>query len=192
MRGKILLKALEILKTSVKSQVDFFEAVLVSGYGASMGRIDYEYNKIRRAREVEKYNERDLEERKRKLRVFISKMKHDGLIDMVGNNNTKIKISEKGREKIKELKSKLPDRRYKKENQNQLIIISFDIPEKLRRKRNWLREVIRNLGFNMIHQSVWLGKIKIPKNFIKDMDDLKILEYVEIFEINKTGTLKKF
>lgn len=191
MKGKILLKALEILKTGVESQVDFFEAILASGYGASMGRIDYEYDKIQRARKVEKYNERELEERKKRLRVFISKMKHDGLIEMTGSGNKKVRISKKGREKIKELKSKLPDRHYKKEDQDQVVIISFDIPEKLRRKRNWLREVIRNLGFNMIHQSVWFGKTKIPENFVKDMGDLKILEYVEIFEISKTGTLNK-
>ncbi len=191
MKGEILLKVLEILKTGVESQVDFFEAILASGYGAGMGRIDYEYNKIQRVREVEKYNERELKERKKRLRVFISKMKHDGLIENTGSSNEKIKISEKGKEKIKELKSRLPDRRYKKEDQDQLVIISFDIPEKLRRKRNWLREVIRNLGFSMIHQSVWFGKTKIPESFINDMNELKILEYVEIFEISKTGTLKK-
>ena len=191
MKGQILLKALEILKTGVMNQVDFFEAVLASGYGANMGKIDYKYRKIQQTKRQKKYIEDDLEKRKRRLQVFISKMKHSGLIKKVDHNNLKIKISEKGREKIRKLKNKLPNRRYKKEGRGQTVIISFDIPEKLRRKRNWLREVIRNFGFEMVHQSVWIGKTKIPENFIKDIEDLKILEYVEIFEISKIGTLKK-
>lgn len=96
----------------------------------------------------------------------------------------------KGEKKVGELKNRLPNRHYKKEDKKSLIIMSFDIPEKLRRKRNWLREVLRNLGFNMIHQSVWIGKSKIPKHMIDDLERIKILEFVEILEISKTGTLK--
>ena len=93
--------------------------------------------------------------------------------------------------KLTQLKNKLPTRHYGKTNQNKLVIISFDIPEKFRRKRDWLREVIRNLGYKMIHQSVWIGKTGIPKQFILDLEEMNILEYVEVFEINKRGSLKK-
>lgn len=190
MKGQILLKALEILKEGVMNQVDFFEAVLASGYGASGGRLDYEFNKIQCRQKQGEYQEKELKNRKRRLQIFLSKMRQDGLIS-INNQNKKVKISGKGEDKIRKLKNKLPERHYKKEDQNQVIIISFDIPEKLRRNRNWLREVIRNLGFEMIHQSVWIGKTKIPQNFIEDLETLKILEFVEIFEISKTGTLKK-
>jgi len=188
MRGKILLTALEILKETAISQIDFFAAVLNAGYGASMGKLDYEYEKIQRAREQAEATERELQRRKRRLQVFISQMKHDGLIS---NYQGKIKISKKGKQKLRELKNKLPARYYPKEKQNHLTIISFDIPEKLRPKRNWLREVIRNLGFQMIHQSVWVGKMKIPETLILDLEEMKILEYIEMFEITKTGSLKK-
>ncbi|OGI66267.1 hypothetical protein A3A95_01970 [Candidatus Nomurabacteria bacterium RIFCSPLOWO2_01_FULL_39_18] len=188
MRGKILLKALEILKDGVISQIDFFEAVLASGYGASMNKIDYEYRKCQRVSEFRKYNEEDLRKRRRRLQVFISKLKHDGLIKEVKN---KLTISNAGRKKILDLKNNLPDRHYQTENQRGLVIISFDIPEKLRRKRNWLREVVKNLQFGMVHKSVWIGKVKIPHEFILDLELLKIIEFVEIFEIGKTGTLKK-
>ena len=183
------MKALEILKDCALNQADFFEAVLASGYGAGMGKIDYEYAKRQHARENRFWRERELEERRKRLRNFLYQMKHDGLIEETKNG--KVDISEKGKQKINQLKNKLPDRHYKKESTEKIIIISFDIPEKLRGKRDWFREVIRNLGFKMTHQSVWIGKRKIPKVLIDDLEDLKILEYVEIFEVTKSGTLRK-
>lgn len=191
MKGAILLKALDIIKDQAVSQADFFSAVLVSGYGAGMGKINYEYQKLQQIREGEKDRRNDLRNRKIRLGRFISKMKHDGLIDEVGGNKSKFMISKLGRIKLNQLKNSLPSRYYKKENQNNPIIVSFDIPERLRRKRNWIREVIKNLGFEMVHQSVWIGKTKIPKAMIEDLEKLKILEFVEIFEVGKTGTLKK-
>jgi len=191
MRGKILLSILESLYDQALSQVDFFEAVLASGYGASMGKIDYEHNKRQSAREHEIFRKLKLKERKRRLEKFIYKMKRDGLIEKVGKNGNKFKISKEGKLKLKHLKDALPERYYELENKVNLAIISFDIPEKFRRKRDWLREVIRNLGFEMVHKSVWIGKRKIPKKMVLDLERLGILEFVEIFEISKTGTIEK-
>ncbi|OGI76246.1 CRISPR-associated endonuclease Cas2 [Candidatus Nomurabacteria bacterium RIFCSPHIGHO2_02_FULL_42_19] len=189
MKGQILLKALETIKDSALSQVDFFEAVLRSGYGAGMGKINYEYTKIQRAREGKLWHERNREERKKRLQNFLYQMKHDGLIEEAENKN--LIISELGRQKIKELKSRLPDRHYKIKSIDEVVIISFDIPEKLRHKRNWFREVVKNLGFQMVHQSVWMGKKKISHKLIDDLEELKILEYIEIFKVTKSGSLKK-
>ncbi|MFA6076908.1 MAG: hypothetical protein WC735_02425 [Candidatus Paceibacterota bacterium] len=188
MRGKILLKALEFLCQGAMNQVYFFGAVLAAGYGASSSRINYEYNKRRRISEDGKEKIEALQNSRRRLTIFISKMKHDGLIE---TENNKFKISGKGIDKLNKLRNNLPGRFYERNHKGNSVIISFDIPERLRRKRNWLREVIRNFGFRMIHQSVWMGKGKVPKDFIEDLENLKILEFVEIFEISKTGSLKK-
>ena len=190
MKGKILLSALEVLKDCALSQIDFFEAVLASGYGASMGKIDYEFSKRQKARNAAMSLEQESKERSKKLMNFIYQMKYDGLIREIKEKG-KFKLSKKGKDKIKELKNKLPDRHYPKKNQKNMVIVSFDVPERLRRKRNWLREVIKNLGFGMIHQSVWVGKIKIPEQLIFDLENMRILEYVEIFEVTKLGSLKK-
>src|SRR3989344_3197224 len=193
MRGEILTKILEFLYTEVITQANFITAVLASGYGASMGKIDFEYRKRQRISENNKWHVKEQNKRINRLKIFLAKMKHDGLIEKTNKNNEiKIKISEKGKKKLKYLKNRLPYRKYSKEKQRAVVIISFDIPERLRKKRRWLREVIKNLGFEMIHQSLWTGKVKIPKEFILDLENLKILEYVEIFQISKTGTLKKF
>ncbi|MFA4975258.1 MAG: hypothetical protein WC839_02720 [Candidatus Paceibacterota bacterium] len=190
MKGKILLKALELLYNGTMTQVDFFGAVLVAGYGAGSSKIEYEYQKRRRISEAKKSQVEILKDRKRRLTIFISKMKHDGLIE--NSENNKFTISSKGIDKLSKLRNNLPTRFYEKKiEESSSIIISFDIPERLRRKRNWLREVIKNFGFKMVHQSVWVGKGKIPADFIKDLENLKILEFVEIFEISKLGSLNK-
>jgi len=194
MKGDILLKALEILKEQTMSQVDFIDAVLSSGYGASMNEIDFKFKNNQKNRKDKNVSSDNMIERKKRLYVFISKMKRDGLIEEKfkdGKDGDKFSLSTKGNIKLSQLKNRLPSKYYKKEIQNSSIIISFDIPERLRRKRDWIREVIRNLGFEMVHQSVWIGNVKIPKVFILDLENLNILEYVEIFEITKSGTLKK-
>lgn len=184
-----MLQALELLKDCTMSQADFLQAVLAAGYGAGMGKLDHEYGKIRRAREKREWQDKKAKERAKRLRNFLYQMKHDGLIELDKKNN--LTLSESGGQKISKLKSAMPNRHYQKESSNRITIISFDIPEKLRPRRDWLREVMKNLGFKMIHQSVWIGKKKIPTKFIKDLEDMKILEHVEIFQVTKEGTLKK-
>ena len=156
-----------------------------------MSKIEFEYQKHRKLSGAQKLRSKDLMEKRERLQKFLSKLKYDGLINEIKGENPKFAISDKGRVKLAQLKNKLPTRYYEKVAQDRSVIISFDIPEKLRGRRDWLREVIRNLGFKMIHQSVWVGKIKIPRQFILDLEEINILGYIEIFEISKMGSLKK-
>lgn len=191
-KGAILIKILEFLENEASSQVNLIEAILISGYGASMGKIDYEYEKIQQASEIQKFKIKEFRINKLRLQKFLSKLKKDGLIENIKGDKNKIAISKTGTIKLFKLKRKLPFKIYTLDNKNtNPVIISFDIPEKLKNKRNWLREVIQNLGFEMVHKSVWLGKGKIPKQLILDLEGMKILEFVEIFEVTKSGTLKK-
>ena len=70
-----------------------------------------------------------------------------------------------------------------------LVIVAFDIPERVRRYRDWFRSVLENLGLTMIQKSVWMGKIKIPKALIDDLAELKLIDFVEIFEVGNEGSL---
>ena len=45
------------------------------------------------------------------------------------------------------------------------VMVLFDIPEKKRKIRNWLRLQLKLWEFEMIQQSVWLGKGPLPKEF---------------------------
>ena len=185
-RGEIIYKILDFFEDRALDQVDFISAFLKAGYGASSGKIQTEINIFSKEREASKFNK----QRKRQLQKYISKLKSQGLV--VQDSDQKIKISPEGREKLNKIrKTKTLDKNsYHKESGNKVIIVSYDIPTTFNRERDLIREVLKILEFRMIHQSVWVGKIKLPEKFIKDLEGLKILEYIEILEVTKQGTLK--
>lgn len=70
-------------------------------------------------------------------------------------------------------------------------IIMFDIPEKEKRKREWLRAALVAMGCRRLQKSVFAGRIKLPEQFLDDVRLLHLLPHVEIFAITKTGSLKQ-
>ncbi|MBU0998945.1 hypothetical protein KKG24_01360 [Patescibacteria group bacterium] len=65
------------------------------------------------------------------------------------------------------------------------ILISFDIPEKKKKTRDWLRNQIKYWDFEMIHKSLWLGYGPLPKEFNDRLKQLGIEKNVRIFKIKK-------
>ncbi len=186
MRGDILLKILGFLENQSAEITDLFGAFLDAGYGASMGRVEHKY----RIRHEKRYVQQINRDKKRHLQKYLFKLKTDGLI--LENASQQIKLSTKGRKKLGSLKkNRILDRSlYKKENGDRVIIISYDVPISFNKERNILRNILRVLGFNMVHKSVWIGKVKLPKQFIIALEKLEILEFVEILEVTKSGSLK--
>ncbi|MDO8470318.1 MAG: hypothetical protein Q7S84_04920 [bacterium] len=149
--------------------------------------------------------EREFEERSRERRArlesrlryqqTISRLVRGGLVERVGNRkNARFRLSLRG---IREFKKRAehpqpPDPRiYPSEPARTAItIVSYDIPERDRWKRTWIRSVLVSLGYRMVHQSVWVGTRKLPDRFLKDARELGILHCMEIFEVSKTGTLR--
>ena len=128
--------------------------------------------------------------------LCLPKLKQSGLLEEKVKKGSKFfNLTQKGRNKLSQLdkrnKEAIPDNFYNKGKSNQFVIIIFDIPEIERKKRSWLRSALVNLGFRMIQKSVWVGKIKIPEEFLKDLSKLRMIDFVEIFEISKAGSLKQ-
>jgi len=71
-----------------------------------------------------------------------------------------------------------------------VIVISYDIPVAFNKERNILRDMLRTLGLYMVHRSVWVGKVVLPERFVIDLNKLGVMDYVEILEVTKNGTLK--
>jgi len=61
------------------------------------------------------------------------------------------------------------------------LIVIFDIPEKKKRYRDWLRMELIGFGFTMIQKSVWLGP-SLPKEFIEYLDEAGLLKDVRFFQ----------
>lgn len=68
------------------------------------------------------------------------------------------------------------------------VMVLFDIPERKRKTRNWLRLQLKLWGFEMLQQSVWLGKGPLPKEFTVRLGLLDISKCVKIFKIQSLKT----
>src|SRR3989338_5484724 len=66
---------------------------------------------------------------------------------------------------------------------NMKVMVLFDIPEKKRKTRNWLRSQLKLWDFEMLQQSVWLGKGPLLKEFTVRLRLLDVHKGVKIFKI---------
>ncbi len=91
-----------------------------------------------------------------------------------------LKVTPVGQKRIKDIFSPPV---YSDNWNSKWYLVSFDIPEKLRLKRNILRENLEKLNFGKLQNSVWIS----PYNFLGDVkeivDSLDIKPYV-IFSIS--------
>ena len=122
---------------------------------------------------------------KKNFSSIISKLKKDGLIESKGSKKRFLwSITKKGK-KYLERKDTLP----KHDGITRIVI--FDIPERERKKRRWLRENLLELEYRQLQKSVWIGDAPLSEKFYKDSDILSLREYVYIFTVLGKGTLEK-
>jgi DNA-binding transcriptional regulator PaaX len=195
----ITLRLLESLKDFTLDSVELWGVFFSLGYGASLNKVQYELLKkqpgTKNMKSLSKISKDDFNKSRNKFYAMVSNLQKDGLLEVSKKEEKKyFKITKKGKEKLLILKNKeinkLPSKSYKKIKNNNLIIVMFDIPESEKRKRVWLRSALIILGFKMIQKSVWMAKVKIPKDFLIDLTNIRIINFVEVFEISKTGSLK--
>jgi hypothetical protein len=196
MRGSITLKILEIISDMGENAVDGFTAFMNAGYGASFSKLNYELSKAQESRASGSISGEDAMRFRQRYANIISRLKSDGLIAAKENSGRKsFFLTPKGIKKMLGLKEKssrlLPSAHYTKETGKEPIIATFDIPETERWKRDWLRNALYNLDFKMVQQSVFIGMVKIPQEFLDDLKQLRLVKHVEIFGVNKTGTLEQ-
>src|SRR3989344_2043986 len=194
-KGEITLKILEMVSKMALLPIEIIWAMGVAGYGASMKDFDRE---IRKFREGESGSRKfGVDSRtKQNYRKLFYKLKKEGFIaEKIEQGGRFLIRTKRGAEKFVRLKN-LKDRflltsyKYKLEKTDKVVIVIFDVPEKEKWKREWLRNTLRELGMKNVQKSVFIGKVKIPELFLENMRKLHAIYYVEIFEIGKTGTLK--
>jgi CRISPR-associated endonuclease Cas2 len=188
MKGDYTFRVLEVLAEGSRRSADLVEVFLTSNYGASYGTLQYNLQKKSAERAKTDFKRAST----KRFYDLIYRLKRDGLIQI--NKNETLDITAKGKQFWERLRKRknanIPSNRYRSATSDRFIIVAFDIPEKERRKRNWLRSVLKNIGLTMTQKSLWLGKVKLPPELIADLHKLDMTDYVEIFEITKTGSLK--
>lgn len=190
MKGELTLHILESLEGVAHTAAFLFD-VFTSGYGES-------YRKLRRGPPLNSSRSRwrtDEARIRHNYQVFLSSLKRDGLIDAASSRSRVHRLTSKGFERLARLrerwKHRLPVSRYRESGVSESTIVVFDVPEGERKKRSWLRAVLKRLQFKMIQKSVWFGVSKLPSDFLEDMRRCGVWPYVEIFSITKRGTLRR-
>ena len=181
-----MYKILSFLEGGALSAIDLADVFIRSGYGASIGKIEYEFSKKGERRIKNQINQ----EKIRRIRKYLSKLDKEGFISK--NLSEKINLTREGKKKLSIYKKSflLNKTDYKKEIGHNVIMVSYDIPVAFNKERDILRDLLNMLGFKLVHKSVWVGKVKLPKEFILDLGKLGIFDYVEILDVTKNGSLK--
>ena len=123
--------------------------------------------------------------------ALLQRLQAEGLLATEGSGQRKIwKLTRKG---IASLRTRRASREASASYTQAagVTVISYDVPERLRKERAQLREILQMMGFEQAHKSVWFGQKRITKKFLERLRELHLLDCVHIFEITKTGTLKK-
>ena len=189
-RGEITEKILNVLFAVALSTGDVIEAMLTSPYGSSYPYLEKRISEIESGR-------RQNEENFRKDKIFrnlLYRLQKDGLIKK-DPKGILWRLTTSGKEELhllRKYRKQYPSlAKYPEVEEGELKVISFDIPERYKHKRNWLRGVLRVFEFQMVHKSVWAGRAQLPREFLDDLRDLDLVQYVEIFAATKAGSLEK-
>lgn len=65
------------------------------------------------------------------------------------------------------------------------LMVIFDIPENDRNKRQKLRLLLRELRFVQTQKSVWMSEYECRDYLKAEIDDLKLGDYVKVFEAHQ-------
>lgn len=130
--------------------------------------------------------------------VTLHRLKKDGLVQMEGGKgNAAWFLTDKG-VRILDAKTRLENsvlrQKLTKDNlppvDGKFRIMSFDVPEKERWKRDYLRSQLIFCDYKMLQRSVWIGKRPLPEIFFKEVKKMSMYDYIHIFEIPQKGTVR--
>ncbi len=187
-RGELTKRILEHLMDASSDIVYLFAAIIASPYGASRKQIERKMWELQESSAKIKLSSEEIKRKQQNFYNIVYQLQRQGFIKKTKNRELLITIL--GRKKYKKILSRLPKRYHKPQADVSLKVVIFDIPEKEKYKRAWLRDQLKELGFTMLQRSVWIGRKKLPGGFMEDIRNLELLPYIEIFAITKTGSIR--
>lgn len=130
------------------------------------------------------YENKNTDIKEQSIRNILSRMKKKGLLS---NKSGKWAITLEGESLLKERKSafiKFSPRKNVNKKLPKTMIVVFDIPEKKRVYRDWLRNELIIFGFELVQKSVWFGPA-LPKDFISYLNERKLLDHIRFFKVSE-------
>lgn len=93
-------------------------------------------------------------------------------------NKDAIMLTPKGAKKVLEIKRRVEGIPGRKDGKWQMVI--FDIPEDIRKKRDYFRNGLKRLKYQKVQQSVWVSPYNVFKETQELIRDLKLEPFVKL------------
>jgi DNA-binding transcriptional regulator PaaX len=128
----------------------------------------------------DRYHEFMREQREYEARKALYEMKRQEYLKVKEKGNfVLLELTKKGRveaikQKVLGTKEFLP--------KDQACLISFDIPENVKKTRNAFRSFIKKAGFKQEHLSVWINRLNVVEGMRELVCELKIEKWVKIYK----------
>ena len=147
MKGDLTRKVLEVTGEGLVTTADIITAILESGYGASASKMNKNYRRL----EVSRTKEILYREKMKSYHNLISKLNCDGFLAAKRKNWF---LTAQGRKKLEKLRKRMvehiPRKNYTAMKSKDLTVVSFDIPEQEKQKResDWpaLRYTLKHIA----------------------------------------------
>ncbi len=186
-------KVLTLLQSGAEVAAD-----ILGDLNLSSGEFQRKYKRSFSGRRPRRFR-KDWAEWYRQRRIYInmlSRMKKQGLIQKRTYDGGGWMITQKGTARLKHIgkqrrnPNSFMTARFTPGTNKEVVIISFDIPEREKAKRRWLREALKSLSFSFLQKSVWIGTKGVPRDFMDALRERRLLPYVHIVGVRKSGTLE--
>lgn len=180
---------LNILSAAGEASLQFIDEGLLSpnyaftGFSRELLGLNYREN-------FKKHRKREVRLRKNLISVTLRRLQKEGLITRGKSNKGAVwKINKFGKRCLGDFVA-FSSRFNLPPVDGKIRIVSFDIPEKIRQKRDKLRALLTACDYSLLQRSLWSGRRPLPKSVFKEIRDMKLRHFVHIFEISKRGTIK--
>jgi len=114
------------------------------------------------------------------IRQTISRMEKHGFLK---KEKKKYLFTESGRKLAEYIlrRKKVFDKKW----DGKYRVVIFDIPEKKRKTRDWLRNELYALRYQKLQESVFIGKFPLTKDMIKEINNKKLKKFVDYMLVEK-------
>ena len=121
------------------------------------------------------------------IRLALSRMSKQELIhrSKIGRESY-YSLTKKGNSWMLYGKHRTLERENKKWNKKWMLL-TYNIPEKLRHLRDNLRRELQAMGYGSLGSSLWISPYDLMEELNKISDKLKVAKYIETFEARYTG-----
>ena len=128
---------------------------------------------------------RDGNVNQKQVSSMFSRMQKEGLVERSGPKKRSIWSITKNGKRFIENKSAII--KTVPTSDGIVRLVMFDIPEKEKNKRKWIRRELAYLNYKILQKSVWIGTAPLTEDFIHNLKVLNLDRYIHIFSVNKTN-----